>query len=574
MRRRRRRQERPEASLIRLSVSNARLRRCAVAAAAGQHPRAFRHKRLDQQRRVPGVFVVARDAQQFTRPRRPARGKAAPAGMRAARRSAARRPPHAPARRGRASAAGRSPRGSGQPRKCRASPRATARGSAAERALRRCPRSCSASAASGLPPAAASSTARLRHALRAQPRQGLRRRRARRAHALAAAAHRRQQVLRVAAGQHEAQAAGRLLERLQQGVGGGRVHAPRPGADHQRAPARGPALRCVQSMAARTCSIWISRLGLRAGCAVGGSSSPSQPSCSRSASGTSDAQVGVACAAHQAAGDCSGRRAASLGRLAQPGLRQRQRQLELARRPAARARSSACDALQAQRLRQRRVAARAAAGCRRWQRPRPWAHHQPRRLTACSTCAHTASRAAARIDAHEALRCRRARARVAGAHALEEGLVLRSKRSGARAAARRRGRRCRGPGRTTASGRAGAPCCTQRFELRQHGQVEAAAAALVGEGGVGEAVAQHRGAARQRRLDAAAAGGRAAPRTPAGIRSAHPSASCSTSSRSCSASGVPPGSRVTSTVVPALARARRPATRCAWTCRRRRCPRR
>ena len=35
----------------------------------------------------------------------------------------------------------------------------------------------------------------------------------------------------------------------------------------------------------------------------------------------------------------------------------------------------------------------------------------------------------------------------------------------------------------------------------QHGGVEAAAAALVGEGGVGEAVAQHGVAARQRRLD-------------------------------------------------------------------------
>ena len=56
-------------------------------------------------------------------------------------------------------------------------------------------------------------------------------------------------------------------------------------------------------------------------------------------------------------------------------------------------------------------------------------------------------------------------------------------------------------------------------------------------------------AARQRRLDHAAAGGRAAPRTPAAPRSARPSARAAPARADASASGVPPGSRVTHDVV-------------------------
>ena len=61
--------------------------------------------------------------------------------------------------------------------------------------------------------------ARLRHALLAEPRQGLRGLGCGDAHALHTAAQRGQQVFGVAARQHDAQAAGRLFQCLEQRIG-------------------------------------------------------------------------------------------------------------------------------------------------------------------------------------------------------------------------------------------------------------------------------------------------------------------------------------------------------------------
>jgi hypothetical protein len=115
---------------------------------------------------------------------------------------------------------------------------------------------------------------------------------------------------------------------------------------------------------------------------------------------------------------------------------------------------------------------------------------------------HRLHRAAA-VDADDALRLLGAAPRVARAHALEERIVETLEAIGhARRGTARRGLRGLDvePQRQVGLARALHPS----LQLRQHGPVEAAPRTLVGEGRVGEAVAQHGGAGGQRRLDALA----------------------------------------------------------------------
>ena len=144
-------------------------------------------------------------------------------------------------------------------------------------------------------------------------------------------------------------------------------------------------------------------------------------------------------------------------------------------------------------------------------------------------CCQTCFARLAGVDAGEARRVGLgARARSPAATRRKNSTGCDSNLSGTRAPARRCGRHLgrqvepqRQVGlRAAAAGSAGR--LHPAVQLRQHRQVEAAPAALVGEGGVGEAVAQHHVAARQRRLDHLHAGGRAAPRTSAAPRSAGP----------------------------------------------------
>ena len=229
-------------------------------------------------------------------------------------------------------------------------------------------------------------------------------------------------------------------------------------------------------------------------------------------------------------------------RFAQPGLRQRQRQLELAD-----ARAAPCSS------RRGRAASRArgAAAPRARAAPAPTVRRSSAiaSLAQClrRRCSATSARPSDGVDAHEARR--RGRACAPGSPARTRSKNARSSRLepvGARAprpGARRRPAGARS--NQSVRSRLQALPCTQRSRAsRSTRQVEAAAAALVGEGRVGEAVAQHDVAARQRRLDHLRAGGRAAPRTPAALSVSASIGACSTSARSFSASGVPPGSRV------------------------------
>ena len=100
------------------------------------------------------------------------------------------------------------------------------------------------------------------------------------------------------------------------------------------------------------------------------------------------------------------------------------------------------------------------------------------------------------------------------------------------------------------------PCWAHASSRAQCVQIEAAPAALVGEGGVGEAVAEHH-APGERRLDQLHDVLAPAAKTSSASVYVHRGVQ-QFLARSCSASGVPPGSRVRSTVAPR--RAARSAT--------------
>ena len=222
---------------------------------------------------------------------------------------------------------------------------------------------------------------------------------------------------------------------------------------------------------------------------------------------------------------------------------------------------------------QRRSSLTAPARVRSGRRQRPCA------LTrrACATLRRTTCAQRRRACARRCARSAAARRRSA-AHS-RHARARRRPRPGARSGrAPRRGAPLRRPAAGASSNhsvRSGwRPCCTQASSCASTAAVEAAAAALVGEGRVGEAVAQHRGAGAPApaRSRCCRWSRRAAKTSNASVSASI--GSCSTSSRSAL------GQRRAAGLArhqhrPGRARAANPpGPRCAWTCRRRRCLRR
>ena len=152
-------------------------------------------------------------------------------------------------------------------------------------------------------------------------------------HRLAAAADGGEQRLGFRAGENEAGLAGRLFERLEQGVRGDVVHAfGRVHDDHLATPARRGDLRKTDRRAHGLDLDLLARLRLR--CFVGrGLVAIGQVPAQRLAQGLrqQDHQVGVRTRLHQpATGAVAARAGRTRSRLAQPGLRQRHGQVELA----------------------------------------------------------------------------------------------------------------------------------------------------------------------------------------------------------------------------------------------------
>jgi hypothetical protein len=311
--------------------------------------------------------------------------------------------------------------------------------------------------------------------------------------------------------------------------------APRPGAAAAPWRGRGRGLLTTQSMAARTSSMricgWAWRFALGGDVVVlVGPAAPAQGGRQH------QAQIGVQAGWPPGAAAGSGAQA---------------RRLPRCRRVRFRTASACAMAAPPCRSGRRRPGRASAARGRRCQLPRAWPRPaasqgsgswpsgcttsgRPGRLvasalairrpalrppaqTACCTAAHTTSPASMRAKRRGSAAARR-RSR---AHALEEGQVLAFEAIGARA--RRRGARRppRAAGRTTASGRAAGPAAP-RLQLRQHGAGRSRGPALVGKGGIGEAVAQHGGPRPAPARCGCNAGGRAARRTPAAPRSARP----------------------------------------------------
>ena len=110
-----------------------------------------------------------------------------------------------------------------------------------------------------------------------------------------------------------------------------------------------------------------------------------------------------------------------------------------------------------------------------------------------------------RVDPHEALRRGVGTGRVAALHLAEELLGLRLEPVGHPGAGQplggQRQRQVEPEGDVGLAHRAAAAVLHPALQRRQHLQVEPAAGALVGEGGVGETVAQHHLAAGQGRFD-------------------------------------------------------------------------
>ena len=226
------------------------------------------------------------------------RRRSAAAALRRRSSAARRRTAQRQRRRGRASAARRPPRQAASraaPSRRRGDPRAARRSQAArvDAALAPAP-----SASCGWPPAAASSTAGSRDALRApaRPRVGS---------VGGSGSATRWQRLRIVGSkrvgrgraEQEARRRRRLLERLQEGVGGDRVHRARPDGSTTTLPRPRADVVCARRRSPRApprpgspCSACACR-------AFAASSPPSsaaaQPSDSRSASGTQHQQVGM-----------------------------------------------------------------------------------------------------------------------------------------------------------------------------------------------------------------------------------------------------------------------------------------
>jgi hypothetical protein len=230
-----------------------------------------------------------------------------------------------------------------------------------------------------MPAASPRSPRRRRPATRRAPRAAGPRRHVQR---LAAAADGRQQRVRRAAAEDEARHAGRLLQRLQQRVGTDAVHAL-GGVDHHhlQAAARRRRLGEVHGRPHRLHLYLLARLGLGR---LGARLLEAPAEAFLQGLGQQHQQVGVRARLHQPARHASpARPRRRLGALAQPRLRQRERQLELA---------DPCRAVHQQRVRLLRAQRVGQWRGEPGQRQLLVGAYHARLLTAASTWAHTCSR--------------------------------------------------------------------------------------------------------------------------------------------------------------------------------------